>query len=296
MTERKFRKMLREHPDLISDEFVRSASESRDFVKASTLTPELIVQRARLHLDLPDETWAHAEQTLTKIRRRDKRHLWLSSFSKKASTAFQSHRRLAIASILILLVLAFFTFIPTGRALARSVFDYIVTVFDSKIDFSGYIGSPIKIFTPFFQSKVENEKPAYNTDDLEEITSYSSIEEFSQEIGKKPIQLRLQDAQCLGLEVINYTVSGLSVRTVYSVTNGEIVIIQKWLLGEDALLETNGEFNYSTKILDGVTFTYTIDEIDGVMDGIAILSNSVLWVAATSNVNAEEVLAALTYE
>lgn len=296
MTERKFKKMLRKQPNLISDDFVRSASESKQFVSASTLTAEQVVQRTKLRLDLPQEVWEHAEQTLASIRKRDKHFFWLNAQKRKSVAKFRSHRRLAIASILILLALAFFSLVPTGRSLARSVFDYIITIFDSKIDFSGYAGSPKKIVIPFFQPKVENEKPAYNNDDSEETISYSSIEEFSQETGKKPVLLRLPNIQSFESEIIEYSLSGISVRTVYSLSTGTVVITQKWLLGEDTIFETNGKFDNNTQILNGVKFTYTVDKIDGVTDGIAMLNDSILWITVTSDVDVAEVLAALAYE
>ena len=294
MTERRLKKMLLERPNLISDDFVRTASESKRYVAASRLTPELLVQRVRLRLDLPDEVWEHTEQTLANIRRRDKKRLWFGTQRSKAATAFQVRRRLAIASILILLMLAFFTLVPTGRAVARSAFDYVMTVFSSRIEFKeGMI--PSRRFTiPFFvASSNDREKvPNYSNDEVRK-TIYKSIDDFIEETNMKAVRLEVPDYKCEGTEAIYSDIKGLSIKTKYSSNKGEIVITQKWMDGEDVLIESQDAFKNHIIILDNVALMYTIDSTDGVFDGIAMLTDSILWISATDGVDIQCVLSFL---
>lgn len=186
--EKTLEKLIYEHTTLFfADEdapFIRSAAEAQRIIDSGKCASfATTLRRAMFLADMTDETKAMATRLLRKAERRERRH------SPKAVL-----RRKAIIASIVAALISFFTLVPQGRAIAKSVIDWAITFFDngiaivenrenkdpSIVEFSAEADST----PPPIESGVD-----VNMDDDIEHYEYSSIEEFVQAWGKNPLIL-----------------------------------------------------------------------------------------------------------
>ncbi len=282
MTEHKFRKLLQEKPYLISDMFLRSKTSAEEFAAASTLTPEQVLCRAKQHLDLPDAVWEHAQNMLSRQQQRNQPFQYLVEWVRTTIKKIRMHWRQSLVYIAIILALAFFTLIPAGRTLAQGAFNYVMNVFQNHVKISE-------------QNHTDNYNiDSSSIDNIEaSIVQYGEIEEFISATGYYPIYLSMPGYECSTISRENDPIDGVSLRTVYIASDNEsVVLVQSWHTGNTIDMGSNTDY-IETSILGGQQFVYSVDAIDGIYDGVCILSDSVLFVSASQNVDYERVLSAL---
>lgn len=282
VTERKFKKILKSKPYLLDAQFKRSRTEARQLALASSVTIEQAIQQIKQHSDIPAETWLHVDSALMLKHLHDKRRQRFAAFGRSIKSRIQAHRQLAVAALIIVLLLSFFTLVPTGRALAEEAFAYIMSVFENHI-----------IIEPTDQSSIY---PGYITnkdvDSGETVNEYgeavaelTDFESFSAEYGLTPVRLVSDGFACTGITLTKYAATGMTLVSQYTSSAGDIVITQEWFIDGSMSFHSNEDFTESLSILDGIKLFYAIDNVDGVFDGIATLKDSVLWISAQGSVD-----------
>lgn len=252
MTDRKIRKTISEYIYIIDGIFVRSASEAKLLAEQCSCTADELVYRAERRSDLPTENWAGFHEALCKTAN--------SRGTMKPINPFivflRNHRRLAVAGIIILLIISFFTLVPTGRALAKEAFEIIISIFDEQLH-------------------------AQQTEELENLPpidfgtlpdQFQTLEEAADQIGR-PVA-KLSDASYtmnrITLDKIENVM--LTLRTEYSVPNGgTLMLIQAIYNGQgswgssvsaddnqvETIVNKNGLTFYLGTMRDGTVFAET---------------------------------------
>lgn len=199
--EKALERLIYEHTTLFfADEdapFIRSAAEAQRIIDSGKCASfATTLRRAMFLADMTDETKAMAQRLLRKAERKERRH------SPKAVL-----RRKAIIASIVAALISFFTLVPQGRAIAKSVIDWAVTFFDngiaivenrenkdpSIVEFSAEADST----PPSIESGVDVNPGDCSAEHYE----YSSIEEFAQAWGKNPLILDNPDAK---LKLLRY--------------------------------------------------------------------------------------------
>lgn len=226
--EKTLEKLIYEHTTLFfADEdapFIRSAAEAQRIIDSGKCASfATTLRRAMFLADMTDETKAMATRLLRKAERRERRH------SPKAAL-----RRKAIIASIVAALISFFTLVPQGRAIAKSVIDWAITFFDngiaivenrenkdpSIVEFSAEADST----PPPIESGVD-----VNMDDDIEHYEYSSIEEFVQAWGKNPLILDNSEAKLKSLRYNKDDEIGISsLVSIYDYHGYEFLLIQNW--------------------------------------------------------------------
>lgn len=226
--EKELEKFVYEHTALFfagkDAPFIRSAAEAQQIIDSGKCASfATTLRRAMFLADMTEETKAMAQRILKKAERRERRH------SPKAVL-----RRKAIIAGIAAALLSFFTLVPQGRAIAKSVIDWVVTFFEdgiiivenrenkdpSIVSFSAEADST----PPPIESGVD-----VNTVDDTEHYYYNSIEEFVQERGKNPLILDNSEATLKTLHYNKDDEIGLSVLvSIYDYRGHEFTLIQNW--------------------------------------------------------------------
>jgi hypothetical protein len=271
---------------------MRSVADAEKLAKKSTLTAEQVIQRAKCKLDLPIETWEHVEETLAGIARRNRRVHYAKILQNTTVRAFRAHRRMAIAFLIALVTLAFFTLIPVGRTMAKSAFDYIANVFETYIRFepSAHMSQEPEYVAVEDDSSLDGEIIFSETTIV-----YKDFETFSSEFGLQPIQFVSDNYICTRIIVTQHETMGLSLSSQYSSPDGDVVFTQEWLTGDCVNAYINNESWEKTYILDGVELYYSSDNTDGRIDGFAVLNDSLLWITAQPSVDIINELSNIAY-
>ena len=252
MTDRKIKKIISEYIYRIDGMFVRSASEAKHLAEQCSCTADELVYRAERRSDLPTGNWAGFHEALYKTAN--------SRGTKEPINLFigflRNHRRFAVAGIIILLIISFFTLVPTGRALAKEAFEIIISIFDEQLH-------------------------AQQTEEQEDLSpidfgalpdQFQTLEEAADQIGR-PVA-KLSDASYtmnrITLDKIENVM--LTIRAEYSLPNGgNLILIQAIYNGQgswgssvsaddnqvETIVSKNGLTFYLGTMQDGTVFAET---------------------------------------
>lgn len=221
-------KFVYEHTALFFAEedapFIRSAAEAQRIIDSGKCASfATTLRRAMFLADMTDETKAMAQRLLRKAERRERRH------SPKAVL-----RRKAIIASIVAALISFFTLVPQGRDIAKSVIDWAIAFFDdgvivvenqenkdpSIVSFSAGIGGT----PPPIESGVD-----VNTESDVEQYEYDSIEEFMQVWGNNPLILDNPEAKLKSLRYNKDDEIGISsLVSIYDYHGYEFLLIQDW--------------------------------------------------------------------
>lgn len=227
--EKELEKFIYEHTALFSAEdgvpFVRSAAKAQQIIDSGKCASfATTLRRAMVAAEMTEETKAMAQRILEKAERRERRH------SPKAAL-----RRKAIIAGIAAALLSFFTLVPQGRAIAKSVIDWAITFFDdgviivenrenkdpSIVEFSAEADST----PPPIESSVDVNPGDCSAEHYE----YNSIEEFVQAWGKNPLILDNPEATLTSLRYSKDDKSGISsLVSVYEYQGHEFLLLQDW--------------------------------------------------------------------
>lgn len=192
-----------------------------------------------------------------------------------------SRRRLAVAMLLLLLTLAFFTLVPAGRSLADSFFNMIMEIVGERIEFT-------------YQGGKHADNSYENWEDGE-TRSYESIDAFVKETGSNPFSLKADWLRCKEVNATYSLSAGFTLQVLYETdTGGKVYVKQLWGEKNDLVAGTKGLTYKETTLAGGEKMYYAIDPLDGTFMGTAIIGNSIVYVGAERSVDGELLIEALT--
>ena len=282
MTERKVKRILYKKPYLMDGLFVRSRYEANQMAFASTLTIEQVLLPIRQNSDISETIWVRVDLALKAKQHRESKQTTHQERTHDWGSKIKTRRRIVVVAAAMILAVAFFTLIPSGRTLAKDAFDYIMNVFGNhiKIEPAGQGPKYPGLYINYEAAPGET----VNADgDL--IINYDDIESFTSEYGVATVRLSSDEFICTEITLTKYATSGASLTSRYSSPSGVIVVTQEWLADSGMSFHSNCDSWKSVMILDDVELLYAIDKLDGVFDGIAMLSDSVLWISAQKTVD-----------
>lgn len=273
--EKALERLIYEHTTLFfADEdapFIRSAAEAQRIIDSGKCASfATTLRRAMFLADMTDETKAMAQRLLRKAERKERRH------SPKAVL-----RRKAIIASIVAALISFFTLVPQGRAIAKSVIDWAVTFFDngiaivenrenkdpSIVEFSAEADST----PPSIESGVDVNPGDCSAEHYE----YSSIEEFAQAWGKNPLILDNPDAKLKLLRYNKNNESGISsLVSIYDYQGHEFLLLQDWSStgNPDAFFFGENEIFY--KDYEDKQIICYVDTRDNTANGLLLLDDS----------------------
>jgi hypothetical protein len=132
------------------------------------------------------------------------------------------------------------------------------------------------------------------TESTQEIITYNSVEEFSAENGLWPVVLNGDFAQLETVEFYPSKFAGDLVSLQYAVEGGKVWLLQRWGYIDGMVATMEDTTYFETTILGGYTLHGSVDAIDGVTSGIAVVDESVLMLSAEKGVDYTAVLDSLT--
>ncbi|MEN6563555.1 MAG: hypothetical protein ABFD11_08420 [Christensenella sp.] len=291
MTERKFKRILHSKPYLMDSLFVRSRYEAQQMVLDSALTIEQVLQTIRRDSDIPAAIWAQIDLVLKAKERKERFRSAIKVWFRELNKGVKTHRRIVAVAVAAVLVIAFFTLIPSGRSLAKGAFDYFMSVFENHIKVKPT--DQTSQYPTYIADVSENSKEVVN-EYGDEITEFESLDDFTDEFRLVPIRLVSEKFDCAQITLTEYEASGISLSAHYTSAEGDIVITQKWLMSDNISAHSNSDTWESVIILGNAELLYAIDKVDGVFDGFAILNESFLWISAQSSVDILQELPNLT--
>jgi len=284
MTERKLKRILNSKPYLMDGLFVRSSYEAQQMALASTLTIDQVLQSIRQDPDISVVTWARVDLALRAKQHRDSKQTTHKERTHDWGSNIRTRSRVVAVAAAMILVVAFFTLIPSGKALAKDAFDYIMNVFGNQVKIEPTGRSPL-LPNQLADDGVHTNDSSEEVFIEDVVLEYESLDAFTSEYGLTPVKLISKDFVCISITLTNSETTGFSLLSRYSSADGDIVVKQKWLHDEAMSLSSNSDNWQRIRILEGVELLYIIDEIDRVFDGVALLNDSMLWVTAQPSVD-----------
>jgi hypothetical protein len=242
---RKFIKIILDHSFFeYRPNKILSWSEASRIFNSGFPTIEETIEAAKARYQLPSEAWLDFEAAI--IRHRAMKQNPFSNIKRtllSLKSYISNHKRAAVITTVLILILSFFTLAPTGRALAKEFFSMIIQVIEDRIEITNE--------NPTYEDSIYDDNIAEkyipkddNDDDYNEVDgmiSYPDIKHFAEETGLIPITLK---ADWLTCQTINYLDTKDIDRTLnvqYSTSDGLAVgVTQIWYTDDD----------YSSRIAD----------------------------------------------
>lgn len=275
--EKTLEKLIYEHTTLFfADEdapFIRSAAEAQRIIDSGKCASfATTLRRAMFLADMTDETKAMATRLLRKAERRERRH------SPKAAL-----RRKAIIASIVAALISFFTLVPQGRAIAKSVIDWAITFFDTDGGKVAIIEKPNsqKPRQAISTFEVDSTPPPIdsgvdmNTTDDTEQYEYDSIEEFMQVWGKNPLILDNSEAKLKSLRYNKDDEIGISsLVSIYDYHGYEFLLIQNWSDTGSDTARFFGENEIFYKTYQDKQMICWSEQRDNMANGLLLLEDS----------------------
>ena len=271
--------------------FTRSVEEAKTLAAECRVSARALVMRAQAVSELPNESWSGFHDALDAADRKAAGD-WREKL-REVAYSLRRHRRLALGSLILVLALAFFTLVPAGRAIAESIFNYVIAVFDKRLEIDqvdekalyeerGYdepdVLTPEKIAEYGVDADgnlIMEKEPVY----------YDSVAAFEAAYGLDAFELVSDQLTCKEVIEYNNIITGQSLRTHYLTADGlQVNVIEQWYKGDGQTAFFSGEVKQKT-VLGDKTMQYAMDEDDGSFDGFVLLENSILTVYAEKGVD-----------
>lgn len=263
MRERKFRKLVTEYPNLVDGRFAISHTQALNIINEHGGFPTLeeIICRAKGRSDLPDTAWEAFDRILMQKNVRKNRNYKTAGFS----TIVPKVRLGGVVVLAMIIILAsFFTFTPSGRALAKQLYGFVIDFFDT-----GYT------VTPTTDTAIQGEP---QTAVPYEEKYYSTYEELKEMTGRDVFRLDFTDNMTQeSLMTVNSN-AGFMVISVFSDSyKKNITIIQEY----DIKTLKSGNTDVVSKewigyLADGTQVRCYIDGLDGTLCALGEWNNSLL--------------------
>lgn len=249
--------------------------------------------RAEAQSTLPADSWTGFYRALDEAERRAAGD-WRTRL-RDASRSLRRHRRLAISSIILVLILAFFTLVPAGRAIAEGIFNYVATIIENQLQIDQVDEKVLYeqrgYDVPETLTQEQTAEYGYDEDGNlimeKEPVNYDSVAAFESASGLDTFELVSSQLTCVEVVENNNIFTGKSLRTSYRTADDlSINVIEKWYKGDGQSVSFSGEIKQKT-VLDGRTMQYAIDTQSGVFDGVVLLDNSILVIYADAGVDVD---------
>lgn len=293
MNKRKAKAYIQKRLYQIDPLFVRTPEEANALAGDCRVSARVLVMRAQAASTLPEESWQGFYEALDAADRKAAGD-WRENL-REAARSLRRHRRLALGSLILVLALAFFTLVPAGRAIAESIFHYVITVFDKRLEIEqadekalyeerGYdvpeMLTPEKIAEYGVDAEgnlIMEKAPVY----------YDSVAAFEAVYGLDAFELVSDQLICKEVIEHNNIIAGKSLRSHYLTADGlQVNVIEQWYEGDGNSVFYQGEVKQKT-VLDGRVMQYAIDSTNGSFDGYVLLENSILAIYADKGVDLE---------
>jgi hypothetical protein len=291
MNQRKTKEFVRKRLYQIDSLFVRSEEEATALAANCRVSARALIMRAEARSDLPAESWSGFYRALDQEDAR-----MSGSLREKLRESMRTlgrHRRLAVGSLILALALVFFTLVPAGRAIAESIFNYVITVFDKQLNIEQAEEKALYDSRGYDVPEVPTQEQiadfGYDEDGnlvlTKEPVYYDSVAAFEAVYGLDAFEFKTDQLTCEEVVENNHAFTGKSLRSNYRTTDDlSVNVIEQWYKGDGTSINFRGEVK-QRDVLDGRTMVYAIDTENGSFDGFVLLDNSILWIYADRGVD-----------
>ena len=221
----------------------------------------------------------YAKLGMTRPVKEKNRLAWLSNIGELF--AVPPIRKIAIAILVVLLMTVFFAATPTGRAIAESVIQYIVTLFED---------GELVMNQPDNKSAlvlVDDEDHLYGYEQQDGQSDYITVktfDDFTKDTGRIPATLPLS---CTELYyVYDPDISYLELYSTYDTTEGKIVAYQIW---DMECITSSTLDGFSLYDLDDSVY-YSIEEKTGYIYCKVFYEDSVFSIASKGNYTLDDLI------
>jgi hypothetical protein len=288
LNQKKAKQFVRNRLYLVDSLFVRSEEEAATLAASCRVSARALIMRAEAKSALPAEAWSGFYRALDEQDARLSGK-WREEL-RESMRALGRHNRLAIGSLILVLALVFFTLVPAGRAIAESIFHYVITVFDKQLQIDQIEEKRLYEERGYdVPEEMIGVEPQLDENGEVKIISdpvyYDTIAEFEAVYQLDAFELVSDALTCVEIFEVDHLFTGKSLRSNYLTADGKTVtVLESWYQGDGMSVGTRGEIKEKT-VLGDRTMTYVVDAANGSFDGFVLLDHSVLTIYADEGVD-----------
>ena len=274
---KKLRKTIIEHPYLISDDFHMSMRQAARIQEEEGYPSfEEMVVCARKRSPFTDSDWQDVYSVIEKY--------WKQISPKPRQFHIPIKRltvRWVLAALCILLIMGYFTLVPSGKALASSIAKIIVEIFDDGLRFN----------------PTNTPEPALENNNFEEsITEYSDYDSVQAHINRPVVRFVGDNFKLNTIKIYEGGLAGSLLDASYYTQDGlHITLQQEWNIGGSPWFELETEHIWEETLWDDETRLYCyIDTKDNnKFIATAVWEDSIITIYAEQGVSHKEIVDSL---
>lgn len=270
---RKLKVYLKEYPYLLDDHFQMSMAQARKLQEEDGyMSFEDMVCCAKRKSNLPAKAWIEVDTAIAKYYK----HRFIG-FPHFYTPIF---KRAVLTAVCILIIVGYFTLVPSGRAFASTITEAIVEFFDNSFRFTSTNADLLPEKTGTFD---------------ETITEFSSFEAIEKSTGKQFLQIRGDKYALESLQLYNSNLAGNSVYAFYKTRDGHSVsLYHNWGITTDYWGQISQDDSiWEEQLSDGTVVYCSTNAIDHTFTAYAIQRDMFITIYADEGVQYEDVLAAI---
>lgn len=275
---KKLRKTINEHPYLISDDFHMSMRQAaRIQEEEGYLSFEEMVACARKRSPFTNSAWQDVYSVIEKH--------WKQALPEPRQIRMPIKRltvRWVFAALCILLITGYFTLVPSGKALASTIVNIIVEIFDDGLRFKPTNAS----------------KPVSENNNFEEsITEYSDYDSVIAHINRPVVRFTGDKFKLNTLILYEGGLAGSLLDASYYTQDGlHITLQQEWNIGGSPWFELETESIWEETLWDDATrlYCYIDTEDNNKFTATAVWEDSIVTIYAEQGVTHQEIVDSLS--
>ncbi|HWS28655.1 MAG TPA: hypothetical protein VN512_00940 [Clostridia bacterium] len=274
---RKLKKTLLDHPFFdYADRrgILLPGQEAARILSGAHPSFEEMVEAAKIRFAEENVSWDAFDDA---IALRPKKNIALKQ-SRSTKTRLVRHRQIA-AALVLLLLLAFLAFAPTGRATAANLIDIVMEI----------IGERTELI-----NRSEAGYGNYAGWEDGETRMYDSFDAFCAETGCTPFVLQANWIESVELTCTFRDGFGYLLTSIYHASSGYgIQTEQIWGTADDLAIRNKYDPYDESIIRNDYTMYYMVNPRDGKFAGVAGLAGSILYISADAGIDLKDLLAAM---
>ncbi|MDL2218533.1 hypothetical protein LJC27_07735 [Christensenellaceae bacterium OttesenSCG-928-M15] len=294
MNARKAIRTIRRDPEAFDPIYKLSTREAKKRVMAHGYKPfHQMMRELRAQNRIGEKDWAEIEPVVLRSEekaRRKEMHPLLR--------LFRYHGRVAVAALVLLLLLGFFTLVPVGKTVAQDIFNLVARITDRQIIFDTV---PIiaSDFT-YTEEPVASLPPAAAISQAEFDAAASRFEALT---GQKMMYFESEGAEITHVSVVE-AVKFIVAETHYRVRESSLVFMltQEWYIDPHNMVQTKviagrGDVEYENRmLLDEYEMLCMLDHAAGHFVGLTTIANNYVEVLAQFGIDIEALLSSLVIQ
>ena len=291
---------LREHPYLLDPQYNISVNQAETLIeKLGHQTFAQMIEAAKARAGLPASAWTEIDAVIAASIRIP---VW-RKYLQRCPTWSSRGLRWVIVSIVLAIMIGFFTLIPTGRSLAQAFFDMVIRTVENIVIFEDtHSAEQTSVEYDYVPSLVLDEAWVDQQIETDDQATASALQQFRTATKVGRIVFAPDFATLQAAYYYENADTSLTLSSVYGLNDRDTIVVidQRWyphsIQPETMSAFTKGARTYEREFLNNIPITCIVDQKNETVTGVAFINQQTVLITFPMSIEEEVILKNITIE